>query len=258
MNKMPLVIAFVCGVLAFLPINKGMMPSMSGQSESSLPEGKIEIEQQLPEQASDGTSAAEIKSIKNNSMQVLSDTGYEWYIQCRVPVTKIIEAYHGQPQNWDNWDHSIYAFRNGNQNSLMVICHGDHEGNRYKVVIGDRLRDDYVQAVEEWLAYWARTGSLKNVAFDQVVLTTCFSGYAMQNNSMPIFGIDLDMINNNKYPNGFREDIENGQMYVSIIFGVPKSMKNSVAEISDKKQATSEQLKNMIVLGGFGGNASNE
>lgn len=101
-------------------------------------------------------------------MQLALDPNYRWYVQAVIPAEKILEAYHGQPHNRDNWDHNIYSFQNDDEKALMIVCHGNHKGNKYEVIIGSEARADHIQAVEEWLAYWARTGSLDNAEFDRV------------------------------------------------------------------------------------------
>ena len=242
---MPIVVAFVCGILAFMLVGNNSPSAPSAPSNENQPRSEI---QNMTVHEPDESTSQQIKSIKNDATQLAANPNYRWYVQAVIPVEKILEAYHGQPHNKDNWDHNVYTFQNGGEKALMIVCHGNHDGSQYQVSIGGSVRSDYVQAVEEMIAHWARTGSLQNAKFEQVVLTTCCSGYAPQRASMPIFGIDLNMINDNRNINAYKEFEQNGQLYVSILYGVPKSLQNSVTDLPKMDEATPEQMKGMNVL----------
>lgn len=107
------------------------------------------------------------------------------------------------------WDHSVYYFAEGNNRCLVVVCHGFYDRNNgYGILMHDRTRYDYAQAVAESLAYWSRQGKLQCGPYDYVFMNTCYSGYAQQDTQLPMFDVNLHMAINFKGVTGYIEHFD--------------------------------------------------
>ena len=243
MQKTPVLIAILCGLVAFFLIRSGDLPTPS--SDSSSPK-HVNIKAERMVTVNKPTTADKKKSenLKTDALQALSGDNYIWQLEHQLVVTPLVHCINTEKE----FDHNIYGYNNGNEQGLILICHGGVDSGVYGILIGEQYRTDYVQAVEESLAYWTRKGFLQNTPFDFVVLTTCFSGYATPSSQMPIFNINLQMENDNKNMNAFFESEENGQTILYLFRGMPRSAE-SVATDNGKRKATKEERAKMTVLG---------
>ena len=245
MKNTPVIIAVLCGIIAFLFIHNGNVAIFEGGS-SSKNSGRIKVEQMMTENRATKDDTAKLNLMKQEGLKALSEEEYDWKEEYRLNVTTLLHCVNSQQE----FDHNIYAFDNGNEQCLIVVCHGWTDGgSRYGILMHEQYREDYVQAVEESLAYWTRKGVLQNAPFEFIVLTTCHSGYAQPNSRMPIFGINLQMANDNKNMNAFLEREENGQTVLYLFRGTPRTGNKASTDTSDKRSATKDELANMTVLG---------
>ncbi len=106
------------------------------------------------------------------------------------------------------WDHSVYYFANGDNKCLVVICHGFYDRKGYGIIMHNRYRYDYAQAVSESLAYWSRQGKLQCGPYNYVFMNTCYSGYAQQDTQLPMFNVNLHMAINFKGVTGYIENFD--------------------------------------------------
>ena len=243
MQKTPVIIAVLCGLVAFFLIRSGGLPTQFSAPPSSK-QGTVKAERMITVNKPTDADKKKADSIKADALQTLSNDDYSWQLDCKLAVTPLVRGINSQRE----FDHNIYAYDNGNEQGLIVICHGGVDNGEYGILIGEQYRTDYVQAVEEALAYWTRKGSLQNAPFEFVVLTTCFSGYAQPESQMPIFNIILQMENDNKNKNSFFEANEDGQTMLYLFRGTPRSAESIVSD-NGKRKATKEERAKMTVLG---------
>ena len=240
-NK-PAIIAVLCGLVAFLFIHFG--DSLPKSSTGPASGGKIKVEEMMTENKAKQSDMEVFNKMKEEGIKALSGEDYDWQEELKIPVTTLLHCVNSQRE----FDHNIYAFENGNNKCLIVVCHGWVYENRYGILMDEQYREDYVQAVEESLAYWTRKSVLRNAPFDFILLTTCHSGYAPQSSRMPTFDIPLQMANDNKNMNAFLEDEENGQTFLYIFRGTPKTGNRASTDTSGKRAATKEERNKMTVL----------
>lgn len=243
MQKTPVIIAIICGLVAFFLMRSGGLPTSSSDPSSSK-HGNIKVEQMVTANKPTAADKKKADRMKADALQTLSGDNYIWQLDCKLAVTPLVRCINSQKE----FDHNVYAYDNGNEQGLIVICHGGVDSGEYGILIGEQYRTDYIQAIEEVLAYWSRKGSLQNAPFEFVVLTTCFSGYAQPESQMPIFNIILQMENDNKNVNSFFETDEEGQTMLYLFRGTPRSAE-SVATDNGKRKATKEERDKMTVLG---------
>lgn len=242
-QKAPIIIALLCGIVAFLLIRSDGLPK---SDNASLPSGRSSVITDHMVTIKKPTAADKKKSeyIKSDGLQALSGDNYIWQLEHQLVVTPLVYCINSQQE----FDHNIYSYNNGQEQGLILICHGGVDNGVYGILIGEQYRTDYIQAVEESLAYWSRKGLLQGTPFEFLVLTTCFSGYAEPSAQMPIFNINLQMENDNKNMNAFFESEENGQTILYLFRGMPRSAE-SVAIDKGKRAATKEERAKMTVLG---------
>lgn len=242
MNNKPVIVAVLCGLVAFLFIHFG--DSSQKSSTDPVSGGKIKVEEMMTENKAKQSDIEIFNKMKDEGIKALAGEDYEWTEEYKIPVTTLLHCINSQRE----FDHNIYAFENGDNKCLIVVCHGWVDGNRYGILMHEQYREDYVRAVEESLAYWTRKSVLKNAPFDFIVLTTCHSGYAPQKSQMPIFDISLQMANDNKNMNAFLETEENGQTILYIFRGTPRTGNKASTDTSGKREATKEERNKMTVL----------
>lgn len=243
MQKTPVIIAVLCGLVAFFLIRSGGLPT-TGTNSLPSKHGTVKAERMVTVTKPTEADKKRSDRIKADGLQTLSGDNYIWQLEHQLVVTPLVHGINSQKE----FDHNIYVYNNGNEQGLIVICHGGVDNGEYGILIGEQYRTDYVQAIEEALAYWTRKGSLQNASFEFVVLTTCFSGYAQPESQMPIFNINLQMENDNKNMNAFFESDEDGQTVLYLFRGTPRSAE-SVAIDNGKRKATKEERAKMTVLG---------
>ena len=129
------------------------------------------------------------------------------------------------------WDHSIYYFsdpKNPTNSCLVVTCHGSYDDNGYFIQIMNNDRHDYATALSETLAWHYKNNTINSSGnYTYVFLTTCYSGYAEQKAvKLPIFNINCQLANQNKYPNGFVEkyDAQGNVVGLEIWYATPRSV----------------------------------
>lgn len=258
MKKMPLVIAFICGVLALMVVEQaGIL--IGDKGSGTLSSDNASTEATVIEHSMSASDAKMFANIKDTSLKILSSNDYEFKEDVALQVTRLVNCVNQE----NEFDHKIYSYNQNGKRCLIVVCHGWSDGkNDYGALMHGKWRRDYVQATEESLAYWARKGNLRNAPFDFVILSTCYSGYASQENNMPIFDIKLYMANNNKDVNAYREEIgENGRGILHLYRGIPKSSKSSYSNFAvssmigettnfaDKPALSKDELKDIHILG---------
>lgn len=259
MKKMPLVIAFICGMLAFMIAQQGGGLTIGSDSGTLSSNGDADsAEKSVIERKMSAEDAKIFANMKDESLKILASDDYEFKEDVALKVTRLVNCVNQQ----EEFDHKIYAYNQNGKKCLIVVCHGWSDGKKdYGALMHATWRRDYVQATEESLAYWARKGNLKNAQFDFVILSTCYSGFATQENDMPIFDIKLYMANNNRDINAYREELdENGRGILHLYRGIPRSSggySNSVVNsmigdtknLVDKPALTKEELKGIHILG---------
>lgn len=258
MKKMPLIIAFICGMLALMMAQQGGILTSGKEVGTLNSEGAGSTEKSVIEHQMSAEDAKRFANMKDASLQILASDDYEFKEDVALRVTRLVNCVNQQ----DEFDHKIYAYNQNGKKCLIVVCHGWSDGKKdYGALMHGAWRRDYVQATEESLAYWARKGNLKNAQFDFVILSTCYSGYATQENEMPIFDIKLYMANNNRDVNAYREELdENGRGILHLYRGIPRSsggysnfavssMIGEATNFADKPALSKDELKDIHILG---------
>ena len=259
MKKMPLIISFICGMLVIMMAQQGGLFTTESGTATLGSESNSYMEKSVVEHNMSAEDAKRFADVKDASLKILSSDDYEYKEDVALRVTRLVNCVNQQ----DEFDHKIYAYDQNGKRCLIVVCHGWSDGKKdYGALMYGQWRRDYVQATEESLAYWARKGNLRNAPFDFVILSTCYSGFATQQNDMPIFDIKLYMANNNRDINAYREELdENGKGILHLYRGIPKSSRSSYSNstvasmigettnFADKPALTREELKEIQILG---------
>lgn len=156
----------------------------------------------------------------------LDTSNFDWERQYTFNVTKLRSVYFD-----GEWDHSVYYFRDTNKVDnacLVVVCHGNYDNEGYYISILNNDRHDYATALSEALAWHYKNNSINPSGnYTYVFLTTCYSGYAEQKAvKLPVFNINCQLANQNKYPNGFVEkcDAYGNVIGLEIWYATPKAV----------------------------------
>lgn len=258
MKKMPLIIAFICGMIAIMIAQQGGILTTDNGAGTLGSDSGNSNEQSVTEHRMSADDAKMFENMKDASLKILASDDYEFKEDVALRVTRLVNCVNQQ----NEFDHKIYSYNQNGKKCLIVVCHGWSDGKKdYGALMHGAWRRDYVQATEESLAYWARKGNLKNAQFDFVILSTCYSGFATQQNDMPIFDIKLYMANNNKDINAYREEIdENGRGILHLYRGIPRasggysnfavsSMIGDSTNLVDKPALSKDELKDIHILG---------
>ena len=249
-----MIIAFICGMLVIMIAQHSGL--ISRENDTLGLENLSKPDEVIIEQDMSASDASKFANIKNEAAKILSSNSYNLQEFAALRVNPLIDCVNKNRE----FDHKVYSYNRNNKNILIVVCHGyvDQQKN-YGILIFEKYRHDYAQAVGEILAYWARTGNLSNTKFDDVILFTCFSGYAQQQTSMPIFNINLYMATDNRYINAYREEVINNEMVLHLYRGIPKNVTgansnykiNSMLDSSkvvNQKSISDEEMKDIHIL----------
>lgn len=119
-------------------------------------------------------------------------------------------------------DHNIYlAPYNDGTNTLIIICHGNINGN-YEIQLGGALHRDYEKAIADMLTFYDKKNRVK-LNYNRIILGTCYCGYAgSQKYRLPQIGsiictssngkrtiIPIFRMNDNRDVNYLREEKDN-------------------------------------------------
>ena len=194
----------------------------------SIEKFNLEVDKVMADRSISEGDISRYNSIKNKAIEALSKDDYDMKKEAEISVIPLINCVNNEGE----MDHKIFSYTNNGINYLLVLCHGYSDGDKeYGIFMHGQYRTDYIKATEESLAYWSRLGKLRNTKFDAVILSTCYSGYAPQEASMPIFDINLYMANNNKDVNYYWvETKDTGETILHLWRGIRKKSRTSAAQ----------------------------